>query len=549
MASTELQKINSLLRKYRWRIRLHDGWLLAQRTLWLALAVVLLAQIVGRLWPVKYIDTFSVIVLLGWLLFVVLFSLLKPLPALRTAWRVDHMLNIKEKVSSAILFESAAWQKHDNETTREMITLQRADALETLSHSTPKQAFQLAWLKRPLIIAGSLLFLSVLAATLPNPMDALLAERAEIAAAAEAEAEKIEELRQEIEEAEKLSEEEREELLRELEALADQLRENNGDRAEALAALSEAEQALKDRLNPQADLRQAALESLQSKLNSLAQQLTDMSDNSDASIEEALDALLDEMGNMDQEELDNLAQSLQQLAAQAAQAGDASLAEALSALSQAAQSGEVGEAQAAASEVSEAAGETASELSDQEALEQALSQLQQSRQALSQSGQTADSGDPGDSSSNGQPQSGQSGQGQQPGQGQNGQGQSSGGGGGTNADSLPPNTSSGQASSPQGQGQSPQAGSDSDQVFTPWERLNGDVDPLTISGQDTGQGQDQVSEQDTPLPGTSNGVSVPYQDVYGSYLDSAYETIDQSYIPANLKDYVLEYFSVLEPDN
>ena len=550
MPSAEYRKISSLLKKYRWRIRLYDGWLLAQETFWGTLLLVFLTQIVGRIWPVKNTDLISISILGVWLISVLLFSLFKPLTTIRTAWRVDNSLNIKEKVSSAILFENMlAPDSNINNKTRNLIGLQRADALETLKYSSPKQAFRLRWLKRPLLYAAGLVILISGSLFFPNPMDAVLAERAEVAAAAEAEAERIEDLRDEIEESEELSEEEREELLRELEALAEQLRENPGDRAEALAALSEAEESLQERLDPNADLRQAALDSLESRLNSLAQQLAEMENAEDSSIEEALDALLDEMSEMDQAELDSLAQSLQQLAAQAAQAGDTSLAEALSALSQAAQSGEISEAQTAAGDVSEAAEQAEGELSDQEALEQALSELQESRQALSQSGQTASNGQPGQPSS-GQSASGQNSQGQQGNPGQQGsQGQSSGSGGGTNADALPPNTGSGQAGNPQGQAQNAQAGSLDEQVYVPWERVEGDEDPLTISGQDTGQGHDQVSESDTPLPGTPDNVTVPYQDVFSTYFDSAYETIEQSYIPSGLKDYVLEYFSQLEPDN
>jgi hypothetical protein len=548
MAIAQLQKISGLLKKYKRRIRLNDGWLLAQKTLWIAFAILLLLQLIGRLWPVSQIGLLSIIVLSGWFVGILGISLFKPLSTLRTAWRVDQSMAFKERVSSAIIFQDIEeTATNQSKETKELILLQRSDALETLRNSTPKQAFKLIWLKRPLALAGILLIASLASIFLPNPMDAVLAERAAVEEAAQAEAEKIEELRQEIAESDQLSEEEREELLRALEELAEQLRENPGDRAEALASLSEAEQDLKDRLNPRTDLKQAALDALETKLSSLAQEIANPEDNNIADLEDALEALLSEMENMDPSELGDMSETLQQLAAQAAQAGATSLAEALSDMSQAAQSGDTSEAQAASEEVVEAAEQINSELTDQEAIEQALSQLQQSRQSLSQSGQTA-------SSQSGQTADGQSSQGQQSGQGQGqgqqpGQGQSSGGGGGTNADSLPPNTGSGQAGDPQGQAQGGQTGNLDEQIYVPWERMQGENDPLVISGQDTGQGNDQIREQDTPLPGSINPVSVPYQDVYSSYLDTAYETIDQSYIPTGLKDYILEYFSQLEPDN
>ncbi|HKJ27586.1 MAG TPA: hypothetical protein VJ965_08110 [Anaerolineales bacterium] len=553
MSAANLHKITTLLKKYKRRIRFYDGWLLIQNTLWIPLAIILLLQIIGRIWPISNIMLLSVITASIWLGGIIIFSLIKPLSTLRTAWRVDQSLATKERISSAVTFDTFA-ETHpgSSQATLDLISLQRSDALSALRSYTPNAAFKLRWRSRPLILAAVLLIFAVVSVLLPNPMDALIAERAAAAEAARAEAERIDELRQEIAESEQLSEQEREELLRELEALAEQLRENTGDRSEALAALSEAEQALKDRLDPNADLQRAALDALESKLAALAQQLTEAEPGEVADLEDALDALLDQMGQMDEAEMDNLAKTLQQLAAQAAQAGNSDLAEALSALSQAAQSGDASAAQSAAGEISESAEQAEGELSDQEAIERALSQLQQSRQALSQSGQTASSSQPGQSASGqsnqGQSGQGQSGQGQQPGQGQSGQGQSSGGGGGTNSDSLPPNTGSGQAGAPQGQGQSGQIGSLEEQVTVPWERLQGDNDPLSISGVDTGQGENQVTDSETPLPGSLTPVSVPYQDVYSSYLDSAYQTIDQSYIPSGLKDYVLKYFSQLEPN-
>ena len=85
------------------------------------------------------------------------------------------------------------------------------------------------------------------------------------------------------------------------------------------------------------------------------------------------------------------------------------------------------------------------------------------------------------------------------------------------------------------------------QVYVPWERRPGSGDELTISGQETGQGETQIREQRDPLPGTTDPALVPYYDVYYDYLDAASETIERSYIPPGLKDYVRDYFSRLEP--
>jgi hypothetical protein len=85
------------------------------------------------------------------------------------------------------------------------------------------------------------------------------------------------------------------------------------------------------------------------------------------------------------------------------------------------------------------------------------------------------------------------------------------------------------------------------QVYSPWERRPGSGDPLTIPGQDTGEGETQVREQTDSLPGAPGEALVPYREVFYDYLDAANQAIEQSYIPSGLKDYVREYFSQLEP--
>jgi hypothetical protein len=112
---------------------------------------------------------------------------------------------------------------------------------------------------------------------------------------------------------------------------------------------------------------------------------------------------------------------------------------------------------------------------------------------------------------------------------------------------LPPFTGSGTAGQPQGPGDPGTVGDPDSQVYAPWERRPGSGDPLSIPGQDTGEGETQVREQTDPLPGTPGEALVPYSEVFYDYLDAANQAIEQSYIPSGLKDYVRDYFSQLEP--
>jgi len=62
-----------------------------------------------------------------------------------------------------------------------------------------------------------------------------------------------------------------------------------------------------------------------------------------------------------------------------------------------------------------------------------------------------------------------------------------------------------------------------------------------------GDGQTQQGSQQGP--GSNNGAFVPYQQVYGDFYQYALTTLDRSYVPLSVKDYVRDYFSSLDPSN
>jgi hypothetical protein len=525
------------LARFRRRLRLRNGWLLAQRTLWLALAVAAGVQLFGRLWPLERLGLWTLIPLAGWLVAVLGASLLKPLPPLRVARRVDAELDLKERLSTAVVFNLSTFQRSNLSTFQHsnLFTLQRQDALAIARAVQPRRAFPLRWLRRPLLVAAVFAVAAVALALLPNPMDAVLEERAAIARAAEQEAQAIEKLRQEVEQAQELSPEEREALLRQLAELAEQLRANPGDREEALADLSRVEEALREKIDPNVDARRAALEALSRQLQALTGQ-------EDA--EEALEKLAEELAQMDTAEREALARSLAQMAAHAAQSGDPSLAQALAQMAQAAQTGDddADAASQAAQSAAEAMARAQGELADQEALQQVLGQLQASRQAVAGAGQSQMAAEgSGQGEGQGQGQGDGEGQGQGQGQGQPG------GGGGTQADTLPPARRSGRPGDPRGEGEPGAVGELDDQVYVPWERRPGSSDQVSITGPEAGEGETQVRERQNPLPGAPGEALVPYHQVYYDYLDAAHRIMERSAIPSGLRDYVRDYFSQLEP--
>jgi len=547
-----MDRLTILLRRFGRRLRLRDGWSLAQHSLWMAGLAAALMQLAGRVWPIADLWLWTVAPLALWSLAVIGIALVRPLRPERVARRCDAELGLKERLATAITLEgwrlSTAARPPSFQS--DLVALQQQDALAAAQRIEPRRAFPLRWQWRSLLVAGVLISATVALAVLPNRMREVIAERQAIAQAAEQQARRVEELRKQVEAARELSPEEREELLRRLEELAQRLRDNAGDREKAVADFSKVEEALRQKVDPNADARQAALAALASQLQSLAQEKAGTKADP-ADMDQAMQELADKMAGMSEAERESLAQSLAQMAARAAQAGDTNLAQALASLAQAARSGDTQAASAAAQAASEAMRQAQGELDQQAVLQRALSELQQGRQAMSQAGQPQPGQGTAQVPGSGQGQGKDQGQGKQ-GQGQGGQNQGQGqgqpgGGGGTKADTLPPGTGKGQAVRPKGEGQPGDVTKLDQQVYVPWGRRPGQGEQITLPGQDTGQGETQVRERTDPLPGAPGEALVPYHQVFYQYLDAANQAMEQSYIPSGLKDYVREYFARLEP--
>jgi hypothetical protein len=342
------EELLNILAPIRRRLRLRDGWLFAQRSLWGAVLAAAVIQLAGRMLPIENLLLLTAAPLALWVFLVLAFTFLQPMPSTRVARRADLELNLKERLSTAlvlsVLSEGGAadgsngkgiYQKAGFD--RTLVDLQYQDALSTARSIHPKKAIPMPWLRRPLLTAAALIAAAGILGFLPNPMDEVIRERTEIAQEAEEQAARIDELREEIEESQELSPEMQEELQRLLAELAEQLRANSGDKAEALAELSKIEEMLRERMDPSAGMKQAAMEALAAQLQALAE--SDPNQRADLNTaQEDLSKLAEMLQNMDENERQELAQSLSQMAARAAQAGASELAQALASMAQAAQS-------------------------------------------------------------------------------------------------------------------------------------------------------------------------------------------------------------------
>ncbi len=542
------------LARFRRRLRLRHAWQIAQRTLWLAALAMLAIQTLGRMIPIERLWLWSLSALPAWLVIVILYPAIRPFPLMRVARQVDHELDLRERISTALAFQlqpetapPTSDAAQPSNTLALLVTAQRQDALAAAASIRPSIAFPFTWLRRHLAAAAVIAALAVALSMLPNPMNDLLAERSAIRQEAQKQAEKIDQVRQRLEEDQKLSPEQREELIRQLRELAEQLRANPGDLEQAIADLSRLEKALQAQLDPNTAAQEANLQSLAEQLSQMAGKTPPAEQGAADAAASALQELAAQFDQLSAEERQQAAQQLAQQAAQAAQSGDNQLAQALSSLAQAMQSGDSQAVSQAAQDAQSALAQAQARLNDQEAVQSALSQAQNSRQALAQTGRAiAQAGQPGQSGAQsgnqGQPGQGQGQSGQNP-----GQGSQLGSGGGTNASTLPPGTRVGKPGRPQGNAPDPSASDLPSQAAAPWQRSPTGGNQVFIPGQDTGQGETQTNPGQANMPGTSNPALVPYTRVYYNYLTAANQALQTSHIPRELSTYVRDYFTQIAP--
>ncbi|NWG21029.1 MAG: hypothetical protein HXY39_11995 [Chloroflexi bacterium] len=499
-------EIRQRLRPMARRLRLCDALWLASTSLWIAAGLSLLVQVAGRLWPIPYLFSISLVPVFIWLASIVAYFLFRPLTLHRVARRVDALLDSRERLATALeLGERAEHAPLDE--------LQRDDARAFAATLTPRLA-PLRFHHRLLALALALMAAAMMLMVLPNPQDQVLAERAAVREAAQQAAVQIEQVRQELVQNQALSPEERAALDRELAELQQRLQQNPGNREEALADLSTTEARLQQRVTPDADVQRAALEQLARSLQAMSGQ----QQAGRPSLEQAeagLQQLAQQVETMTPEEQARVAENLRQQAQQLQQSAPQT-AQSLQQAADALEQNNTQQAQQSLNQAAQSVQQAQQQQASQQAAQQAISQLQQDRQSIAEAGQQP-----------GQQQPGQ----QQPGQQQPGQQQ--------------PGQQDASQSSPE-TGRDAGTGS-SDMIYQPYTPDGQPRDVERIQGQESQSGQTQVQQGQANVPGGVNASQVPFQQVLPEYQRAAGEALDQSAIPPHLKDYVRDYFSRLEP--
>ncbi|MCS6887543.1 MAG: hypothetical protein NZQ09_04975, partial [Chloroflexus sp.] len=341
MNHSTYQILRRQLRPLSIKLRISDGIALASHTLWMALTGSAIVAATGWIVPIPHLAWWALAPIALWLLAIAGFIAFRPLPPRRAAQRVDRILDLRERLSTAIeLYETGA--------DTPLAPYQQADASALALQLRPRQ-IPIVIPRRPLLLALLPALATIALLALPNPMNQILAERAAVAEMIEQVNQQLAELEQELAAREDLTPEQRAELEAILRQLQAELARNPGDRQEALADLAQAEMRLRQQLNPQTDVRQAALEQLARRLEQLSNNPPSPRPSLDQ-LRQQLENLAASLDQMSAAEREALAQELAQQAAQLASADRATA----QALQDAAQALERGDTQAAAEALQQA---------------------------------------------------------------------------------------------------------------------------------------------------------------------------------------------------
>ncbi|MEI7769567.1 MAG: hypothetical protein WCI67_06245, partial [Chloroflexales bacterium] len=146
------------------RLRLGDALLFASRTLWAGALGLALIALAGRFVPIVSLRLWACAPLLVWLAVALGYALLRPLPLRRVAQRVDILLDLRERLSTAV--ELHQQQAHDPLSERQQEDAGLiASALRAGQLPLRFDRTWLLWSLVPLAVGIALL-------VLPNPQDA-----------------------------------------------------------------------------------------------------------------------------------------------------------------------------------------------------------------------------------------------------------------------------------------------------------------------------------------------------------------------------------------
>ena len=158
--------------------------------------------------------------------------------------------------------------------------------------------------RQPALVALAAVALLVPVLGLPNPQDAVIAQQRDVRAAADRQADRLDELADELETKGRTTDDPRTQLAEELRELARQLRERPDELAVNLRQIGAVESDIRARIDPATEQRASAMTSLSRSLSRAATGNPDANRDGDPDkTREDLDDLADKLDEMTPEEI------------------------------------------------------------------------------------------------------------------------------------------------------------------------------------------------------------------------------------------------------
>ena len=131
----------------------------------------------GRIWPLEGTRLWALAPLGLWAIASLAVLLLKPYPDLRVALSVDGELDLKERISTSLVFSTSQVDLSRRSFNPQLVEQMNADALSAVSKIDAGRTFPARFEWRRLAVGATLLVGMFLLVVLPNPMDQVIAEQ------------------------------------------------------------------------------------------------------------------------------------------------------------------------------------------------------------------------------------------------------------------------------------------------------------------------------------------------------------------------------------
>jgi hypothetical protein len=465
-----------------------------------------------------------------------------------SAWakHFDQVFMLKERLSTALELRAGTLNTSNISLRRK----QQRDAAQVAQKLDIQTLLPLHFSTRFALYAAGIGLALVITIALPNPQQQVLANRAQMQQVLDEQMQQLELAKQQIQAAPSLTDTQKQHAIQALDDTLTALSDPNTTPEKAMAAINDAQskldalrdQTAHDQVNDLQNAGQSLAPSEQTNplanslengdLNQAADQLRNLTQNNGQSLSNVQRQQL-------ADQLEQMANSLQQSDGTAAQQ-----------LSQAARQLRDQQDQAAQQTLNQFADkldQTAQKQAANQQIGKAQSSMEDTRRALSEANQQAQA-----SASTAQNQSGQSTSGQNSATYGGQQTPQPGADGATQ--SGPPKQQS--QSADMAQSNNSPSGISSNGASEHHEDTGSDSSVLnpqriTTAGESVVLPDNKAQNVPNPNaqanPGVSNQATIPYQQVYPQYARTADEAIGSGQVPSDLRDYVRDYFSSLDP--